>query len=864
MNKRKHSTRATTHQFLIGQPSPDFPEGVLPTYKDVLKDVLWRKAKLGTSLSTKNAVSCPLKSGTNSCICQEPGGCMAREGDKLNYCTVRKVRLKWQQAGIETISEKSIINNIVALTTEYQRSIKKRRNRQSMGAINEREKFKAQLEKCFNVSSQDALKLIENDKKRKAEDKDRDIKFLVDQLNERRMMFTAKDKRYETVVISAEMREQAELNRIEKEKERVAEIVSFPGFEANESSVDITDSQDDGFADIESHEIDTGEDHENNNKESDSGGVFRSPAKKKPRLRARKIKGKKISLQVPLDIISKTAGAAARLKLSVGQHSGIVAAFIVASGGDLDDFPISASSSKRDRKKFAEDNTNLIKEKFKAALEEGDKRLIVHYDGKMMEEIGSDQVTKCKKDRLAVLVRSPDLVDKEQLLGIPQLEKSTGFAQQEGVSKLLDEWGASDSVIGTVYDTTASNTGKKLGSVIRLERKLGRSLIKMPCRRHVQELHAKHVALAVSGRETTGPGDVLFKTFSSAWDDLKDNIDLSQLSKFDWTPHINTKLEVRAHSVLVWAKSVLSEKVFPRADYLQLAQLIVVWLGGVVENFSFHKPKKVSPARFVQRAIYYITMELLSYQYELFSQEEIEEIEVMAEFSAIFYGPWFLRSPLTASAPYNDLLAIKDMRDYREVRQIEAEACLASWNRHLDYLSPALVIFSLASKDVPSKEKTKIADALLSVLVEEDVEDFPDGDGNVIVPGPEFAQGNKFWPSDGSLPSLASFVGKESWLMFHYLGMVNMEDMMWLGEKVEDWEDFSTFQMFKKFVNELETVNDPAERTVKLAQDFLKNNTTIEQDLQHEYIMVAQHRKIVKGNKAGRKDKAALKRMAGI
>ena len=100
--------------------------------------------------------------------------------------------------------------------------------------------------------------------------------------------------------------------------------------------------------------------------------------------------------------------------------------------------------------------------------------------------------------------------------------------------------------------------------------------------------------------------------------------------------------------------------------------------------------------------------------------------------------------------------------------------------------------------------------------------------------------------------------------MFHYLGMVNMEDMVWIGEKVEDWEAFSTFQMFKKFVNELETVNDPAKRTVKLAQDFLKNNTTIEQDLQHEYIMVAQHRKIVKGNKAGRKDKAALKRMAGI
>ena len=59
---------------------------------------------------------------------------MAREGDKLNYCTVRKVRLKWQQAGIETISEKSIINNIVALTTEYQRSIKKKKEQAIHGS----------------------------------------------------------------------------------------------------------------------------------------------------------------------------------------------------------------------------------------------------------------------------------------------------------------------------------------------------------------------------------------------------------------------------------------------------------------------------------------------------------------------------------------------------------------------------------------------------------------------------------------------------------------------------------------------------------------------------------------------------------
>ena len=94
--------------------------------------------------------------------------------------------------------------------------------------------------------------------------------------------------------------------------------------------------------------------------------------------------------------------------------------------------------------------------------------------------------------------------------------------------------------------------------------------------------------------------------------------------------------------------------------------------------------------------------------------------------------------------------------------------------------------------------------------------------------------------------------------------MMNLDDMLWLGEKVEDWESFGSFQQFQKFVRDLDTVNDPAERTVKLAQDFLKSNTTIEKDLQHEYIVVAQHRKVVKGDRRGTKDKAALKRMVGI
>ena len=233
-------------------------------------------------------------------------------------------------------------------------------------------------------------------------------------------------------------------------------------------------------------------------------------------------------------------------------------------------------------------------------------------------------------------------------------------------------------MIALVYDTTSSNTGHKAGAVTLIEKQLGRTILKLPCRRHIHELHIKHVALAASKRPSTGVGDNLFKKFSSSWDTLKDKIDYNNLSKFDWSKYSGTKIEAKAEEVLRWAKEVLAKDSFPRSDYLELTQLIVVYLGGVVENFKIHKPKKVSPARFVQRCLYYIVMQLLSNHDLAFDCDELEEIEIVSEFCSIFYGYWFLRCPTTAAAPLNDLKAIQDMKNFLEIQGKEEmdEACL--------------------------------------------------------------------------------------------------------------------------------------------------------------------------------------------
>ena len=93
--------------------------------------------------------------------------------------------------------------------------------------------------------------------------------------------------------------------------------------------------------------------------------------------------------------------------------------------------------------------------------------------------------------------------------------------------------------------------------------------------------------------------------------------------------------------------------------------------------------------------------------------------------------------------------------------------------------------------------------------------------------------------------------------------MLDIDRMMWLTMEVEDWELQEDFMVFKNFVKNLSTVNDPAERSIKLAQDFIKDEQN-EEDLQAKYVVAAEHRKKVKGTKKGRKSKNALKRMGGI
>ena len=611
----------------------------------------------------------------------------------------------------------------------------------------------------------------------------------------------------------------------------------------DESAVDESDpaSKDSG-ADVSGPTVD----------ESQSEKINTAEVKKRPRMSKHNVS---VPANIPLDIVKKTAGEAERHGISIAAHTALVASFVNASNADINQIPLNSKSTWRERKAYVKEDFMMIQHEFKEQLRTSHLRLVLHFDGKMIEDnVGETFQTA---DHLAVLLSSPDLASGQpQLLGIPALDSGTGAQMCTTIMELVEQWEATDFIIGICYDTTASNTGYKSGSVVLIERFLQRSLLKFPCRRHTHELHAKHTALAISGRATTSPGDTLFKVFANHYNELKDNIDLENLVKFDWNKWRGTFMEWRAQEVLTWANHAVCVEVFCRGDYKELLELIVVWLGEAVSGFKIRKPKSVSSARFMQRGIYYLSMELLSRQYDLFEEEEKVEISLVAEFVGLFYGEWFLRSYLAASAPFADLTAISQIRKYKEIRPAAAQACLQSWSRHLDYLSPPLVIFALTDPDVPDAERKAVASALLAT---DKPEEFPPV--RITVPGPDFTESNEYWAEDGSMPSLARFVDSTSWMIFHILGMKE-EEVAWLNMDVVKWVESQHYNKFAEFVRGLMVVNDPSERSVQLAKQFVMRSRS-EDFLQENYVSVTEHRKKFVSDKSGKMSKSVLKTLGG-
>ena len=385
--------------------------------------------------------------------------------------------------------------------------LKKDQHKSSENAILKRNNFKDEAAKLFDVAKRDALEEIEKDRLRSEQAKKEDKEFLIDQRGKRQMSMLGEDKNYSKAVQRKVIRD-------------TRGLVSPP-----QTTGSITSTQEN-----ESDEKDNVSDDSMEEEEDDDDDFKINQPKSK--------KKKSIVVEIPSNIANLTAENVLRHGISATAHASIIANVVNVAGGDVNKLSISTSTMRRAGRKVAKEKADSIRERF---AELNDKKTkVIHFDGKIVEELTNGVVTK--RDRMAILVSSNDL-EFPQLLGGPWLESGTGADQQAALAELIESWGLKEDLVGMGFDTTAANTGTWSGACVLFEKWLGYAILWLACRRHVNELHIKHVALKVSGRSTTAPSDVLFKRLQTEWNKISPTIDYHNLVKFDWRRFRGTHLE---------------------------------------------------------------------------------------------------------------------------------------------------------------------------------------------------------------------------------------------------------------------------------------------------------------------------------
>ena len=191
-----------------------------------------------------------------------------------------------------------------------------------------------------------------------------------------------------------------------------------------------------------------------------------------------------------------------------------------------------------------------------------------------------------------------------------------------------------------------------------------------------------------------------------------------------------------------------------------------------------------------------------------------------ANFCALFYGPWFLQSAVSQSAPRMDIEIIAQMKMFRKFDGVASEAVLKAMQLQAWYLNAFMIAMTLADDDADIDDRSAIARKLLQTEIPT-----------------EFTVGKPTFPVICEELKLVDLVGEDTWFLFHVQGMEQEDRHKWLEKEVMSWNDDPDYRAFQTYIKNIDVVNDRAERGVKLIQDFVKSSRN-ENDLQDLLLVV--------------------------
>lgn len=261
----------------------------------------------------------------------------------------------------------------------------------------------------------------------------------------------------------------------------------------------------------------------------------------------------------------------------------------------------------------------------------------------------------------------------------------------------------------TSFDTTASNTGRKIGACQHLNKLFERQLIGLPCRHHIHEILVGKAFNELSFETTTSPNVEIFKQFQIKWNDL------DKTSYHSGTNHKFVKkaiTETERTNLLSWFEMQL-EKQHHREDYREVIQLAIIFLGGKMpEAYQVRAPGAFHKARWMAKIIYCLKMFMFRHSNTGLSSKTKDRLARFNVFIVkIYLKNWFL-SPCAAMSAKNDLDMLKSLKTYETIDKGVAKAVFKGCLSHLQYLDNNLVGLCLFDENVALNDKKEILSSL--------------------------------------------------------------------------------------------------------------------------------------------------------
>ncbi len=196
-----------------------------------------------------------------------------------------------------------------------------------------------------------------------------------------------------------------------------------------------------------------------------------------------------ITLELPKRNLGKElAPLSARLHMSTRATFAFIAKMISLGKGNLKEVMISYKTVHRQRDIAERNLADNLRSKFKQSLAESNM-IQIHFDGKLVTFNSG-----LKEDHLAIAFHKINSGERDMFAGAPIIPDGRGITMSAALLRYCDIYDITDkdrnvTIVGSVFDTTASNTGVENGCVTVFEAVFEEAFGWFACRRHVAELH---------------------------------------------------------------------------------------------------------------------------------------------------------------------------------------------------------------------------------------------------------------------------------------------------------------------------------------------------------------------------------------